>query len=267
MSLSINMNTPPNKNKFMFDINNFDTPNEPEIQHIDVEAEVEPPPPMFSADELEATKAIAHSEGFSEGLAQAKEEHEQYVSDVLKNISENFSSLFAAEIYRERQYEEEALKLSLEIIELLAPSLNTRLGTEALKSALSDVLKRQSEQSEIRIEVDPTSTADIDQYIEDIWPDPDSAPRYKVVANSELDKGACQINWKDGGMIREPKKTAEDIKNAIETLLVEQVISNPNTPLTQEENNAINKIEASDSLETSPPDGSVDNADGEDQND
>jgi len=127
----------------------------------------------------------------------------------------------------------------LEIISILAPSLNSRLGTEALKSALYDVLKRQSDQSEIRLEVNPESAPDIDKFIETIWSDPENAPNYTVVANSEIEKGACQINWKDGGMIRDPQKTAKDIKEAIEALLVEQVISNPKTPLTQEENNAI----------------------------
>ena len=38
---------------FLFDLNNFDTPQEEEIEIIEEEVEVEPPPPMFSEDELE----------------------------------------------------------------------------------------------------------------------------------------------------------------------------------------------------------------------
>ncbi|MDP4823061.1 MAG: hypothetical protein NWR47_03850, partial [Aestuariivirgaceae bacterium] len=48
------------------------------------------------------------------------------------------------------------------------------------------------------------------------------------------------VAWKDGGMIRDPQKTAQDIKAAIEALLVEQIMSNDATPLTIEENNVIN---------------------------
>ena len=70
-----------------------------------------------------------------------------------------------------------------------------------------------------------------------------------MVANSEIEKGACEIHWQDGGMIRDPDKTAKDIKQALEALLVEQVIAKTKSPLTSDENNAINNEQTSDSLE------------------
>lgn len=234
-------------NKFLFDLNNFDLPQEEEIIIEEEEIEVEPPPPTFSEDELEASKAVAHASGRNEGILEERGKREQFIAYTLNKISENFSSLFAAEIYRERQYEEESLKLALEIVDLLAPSLNDRLGEEALKNSLKDVLSSQSEQSEIRIEVHPETAAEIDAVIETIWPDKESAPRYKVVADSTLEKGACQLSWKDGGMVREPKKMANDIKTAIEALLVEQVMSKTNSPLTDSKNNAIKNQQPSES--------------------
>lgn len=228
-----------NSNKFLFDLNNFDQPEEEEIIIEEEEIEVEPPPPTFSEDELEAAKAVAHASGRNEGLLEERSKREQFIADNLQKISENFSTLFAAEIYRERQYEEEALKLGLEIVDLLAPSLNNRLGQEALKHSLQKVLKSQSGQSEIRVEVHPESASEIDAVIETVWPDKDSAPKYKVVADSNLEKGACKLSWKDGGMIRDPQKIANDIKTSIEGLLVEQVMSKANSPLTDDENNAI----------------------------
>ena len=248
------MDNPHKKNKFLFDINNFDTPAEQIETPAEEEIDFVPPPPTFSEDEIESAKTIAHSQGLNEGRLQAQGEREEFIAQSLEKISANFSSIFAAETYRERQYEEESLRLALEVISILSPSLNSHLGMESLKQALSDVLKRQSEQSEIRIEVDPESATDIDQYIDNIWPDKDNTPRYKVVANSSLEKGACEINWKDGGMIRTPQKTAEDIKEAIEELLAEQVMSKPLSDLTLEENNAINIEENHDSLEKSDSD-------------
>jgi flagellar assembly protein FliH len=237
-----------NTNKFLFDLNNFDAPDVVE-EIIEEEIEVEPPPPMFSEDDLEATKAVAHATGRNEGMQEESAKREQQIADALSNVSKSFSTLFAAEIYREKQYEEESLKLALEVIDRLAPSLQTRLGAEALKTALSDVLKTQNEQAEIKIEVHPELSNDIDKLIENIWPDKESAPRYKILADSTLDVGACALSWKDGGMVRTPEKTAEDIKSAIEALLVEQVLSKDNSPLTGDENNAINIEESSDSLD------------------
>lgn len=238
-------------NRFYFDLNNFDAPEEVE-EIVEELEEVEPPPPTFSEEELEAAKAVAHAAGRSEGIQEERARREQFVAENLKTISENFSSLFAAETYREKQYEEESLKLALEIINTIAPSLNNRLGEEALKNALHKILKNQSEQSEIIIEVHPETTADIDTLIETIWPDKDSAPRYKVLADSNLEKGACSLSWKDGGMVRDPQKMANDIKTAIESLLVEQVMSSSNSPLTEGKNNAIKNQQHTESASEDP---------------
>lgn len=239
--------------RFYFDLNNFDAPEIEEEEIIEEPEEVEPPPPTFSEEELEAAKAVSHAGGRSEGIQEERARREQMVADNLKAISENFSSLFAAETYREKQYEEEALKLALQIIDMVAPSLNTRLGEEALKGTLLKTLKDQSEQSEIIVEVHPETASDIDSLIESIWPDKDSAPRYKVLADSNLEKGACNLSWKDGGMVRDPQKTANDIKTAIEELMVEQVMSSGNSSLTGNENNAIKNQQHTESAEEKPP--------------
>ena len=235
-----------NTRKFLFDLNNFDAPAQEEEVLVE-EVYIEPPPPMFSEDEMEAAKAVAHTTGRNEGMKEERARREQQISDNLKTIADNFSNLFAAEIYRERQYEEEALKLALKVIDILAPSLQSRLGEEALKQALAEVLKTQSGQSEIKVEVHPESANDIDKMIENIWTDKDTAPRYRVLANSELQIGDCALSWKDGGMVRTPEKTVNDIKSAIEALLVEQVMSKGNSTLTKTENNVINKEQSSDS--------------------
>ncbi len=246
------------ENKFYFDLNNFDAPVKEEVEEIVEEEEVEPPPPTFSEDELDAAKAVAHATGRNEGMQEEKERREQHVAEVLQTISKEFSILFAAEIYRERQYEEESVKLGMEILSLLAPSLNERLGKESLKSALLHVLKSQAEQAEIRIEVHPETAPDIDALIENIWPDKDIAPNYKVVANTALEKGTCSLSWKDGGMIRDTQKTANDIKTALETLLVEhamdkevgknkEIRGKKDSSLTAEENNAIKDVKSPDS--------------------
>ena len=251
-----------NANKFLFDLNNFDAPEEEAIIEEEIE-NIEPPPPTFSEEELETAKAVAHAAGRNEGLLEERGRREQLVADNLKKIADNFSTLFANEIYREKQYEEEALKLAIQIIEIVAPSLNNRLGQEALRQALQDVLKSQSEQSEILVEVHPESAADIDSLIESIWPDKDNAPRYKVLADSELEKGACSLSWKDGGMVRDPSKMTNDIKTAIESLLVEQVMSSDNSSLTGEENNAIKNQQQEDSAPEDPLEAEVNGDDHE----
>ncbi len=211
-------------NKFLFDLNDFNTPDESIEEEVVIEEEifVEPPPPSFSEDDLEAAKTIAHASGRMEGMNEEKEKRDQKISDTLEQIKNNFSSLHAAETYREKQYEEETLRLALSVIHKLAPSLQSALGKEALKSALEKTLTAQTGHTEIRIEVHPDTASDIDALIDSIWPDKEDAPRYKVVADSNLTSGSCALSWKDGGMMRDHEKIADDITSAIEALLHDQ---------------------------------------------
>lgn len=222
------MNPNDNKsNKFLFDLHNFDTPNEEEQNIVEEEIDLTPPPPTFTEDDLDAAKTMAHSHGHSEGVREERAKREQQIADNLAQISSNFETLFAAEIYRERQYEEESIKLAASIIEQLAPSLNQRFGKDELKNLLKDVMQSQANQSEIRIEVHPDYAGEIDQFIESLWDNNDQAPKCRVVASSEIELGGCSLSWKDGGMIRDPQKMAADMKEAIENLLVDDVLFHP----------------------------------------
>lgn len=251
-----------NTNKFLLNLRDFDAPViEEEI--IEKEIETEPPPPVFSEEEMETAKAVAHATGRNEGIQEERASRDQLLTKTLQNISDSFSTLFAAELYREKQYEEEAIKLGLQILDLLAPSLQTRLGKEALKEAIKESLKTQESQSEIKIEVHPDTASDINDMIDNIWTDKDSAPRYKITADNTLEIGACNISWKDGGMVREPQKIAAEVKKALESLLVNQVLSdkkpdntaqqaeqvdeNAHSTLTNGQNNDINNKQAYDS--------------------
>lgn len=215
--------------KFFFDLNNFDAPGEVVEEIIEEEIEHVPPPPTFSEDDLEAAKAGAHAAGVREGATEEKNRREEKNTDLLEKIADNFSSLFAAEQYRERQYEEEAVRLALETLNIAVPTLTSRINNETLQSVIRQNLQKQAEQSEIIIELNSEDVADIEKMMETLWKDNDKAPRCKIIENAELSVGACSISWADGGLIRDPIKTAQAIRDELESLL------------TSDENNAINK--------------------------
>ncbi|MEM6811222.1 MAG: FliH/SctL family protein [Pseudomonadota bacterium] len=212
--------------KFLFDLNNFDDPNEVEEVIIEEEIEVEPPPPTFSEDEMEAAKAIAESKGRQAGIEEEKSKRAEYVAQLVQKMTENFETLFAAESYREKQYEEDSVRLASELIDQLSPVFVERFGSTELKKTLKSVLSRLSNQKEIRIEVHPDDTADIDQFLENMWDDQDNAPRYKVISNADMQIGGCEMTWADGGMVRNPQEIAVKMKEEIETLLDNGILEN-----------------------------------------
>ncbi len=230
-------------NKFLFDLNNFDTEEvEAEIVEESVQEDLPPPPPTFSEDELESAKIIAHEKGRLEGIKEERGIRETTVKEILEAISKNFSNLFAKEQLRENIYEEESLKLGLALIDALAPTLEKNLGIETLKAVITDAIKHQSKKAEIRIEVAPDNVAEIGHAIEAIWPEKEDMPKYKVLGKNDLNDGGCEITWQDGGMIRDPVKTANEIREKIASLLEnpEKTEENTNSKLTSAQNNGIN---------------------------
>ena len=120
--------------KFFFDLHDFSDPNAAE------EIEEELPPPVFNEEQLEAARREAHALGRQAGLDEAAASREQLVANMLRNISESFSKLFASEHIREKQFEQESVKLALEMLEKLFPDLNEKIGQSEIKNMIANVV-------------------------------------------------------------------------------------------------------------------------------
>lgn len=203
----------------MFDLHNFDPIEVVEEAVEEVIEEIEPPPPTFSTEELEASKEMAFENGRQKGLQEAKDLREERTADTLKQMAEVLTSMNAEESYRERQYEQEAVKLGIEIIETLIPTLHDKMGADALQNVLPDILRSQSGQAEILIKLHPDSAVDVDSMLDSLWDDPENAPKCKVVADTSIEIGGCDISWSDGGMVRTPSDMVKKLKETLEELL------------------------------------------------
>jgi len=213
-------------NKFLFDLNKFDEPDEPEIEEVEIIEDLPPPPPTFSEEELAAAKAAAHMQGKSEGIQEERAKREQELSDYMGKISESFGDILAKEMYREKQYEQESVKLALELLTHLSPILEEKLGRVILRDCVQKAVLAQSKQTEITIEVAKDFVQEIEQMVHRLFDEGDQKPKIRVKAGkdakgAEMSHGACHITWKDGGMVRDPIKTAASIKENLEALLVD----------------------------------------------
>src|SRR5262249_35772845 len=143
------------KQKFFFNVNIFDEPEEP----------TEPPPPTFSEDELAAAIKKNFTEGKKEGQKESESSREQHIAKVLEKIATDTRVLFAAEQAREKAYESEAIKLCLATFQKLFPLYNEKTGFEELKQALEQIIRKQEGQKQIVIQVTPDAVEGITQHL------------------------------------------------------------------------------------------------------
>jgi len=232
-------NKPTPSGKFFFDLHNFD---EPEEEIIEEEIEEEPPAPTFSEEELETARAQSFYDGKQEGLKESANSREQYIAGTLDKIEQHFSKLFAQETYREKVFEEESVKLASAVLEKLFPVLNERFGREEIKDLILQTIQSQSGQGEVLIEVLPDDKDEIEKLLQKKWPDPEMAPKYKIVSKDDLEKGSCRLIWADGGMVRDSLQIANMLQKELESL------TNSDSAAESSEKNDINEKDITESV-------------------
>lgn len=213
---------PRNMKKFLFDVHNFDGNKDK-----DELVEVEPPPPVFSQEELAAAKKDAYAQGKKDGLTEALNSFEQQVTETLAVIRDNFSILFDAEDRRSRVFEKESVQLAHTIFARTFPALNEKFGMEEVRSAVSNILETVREQPEILIDVPPAYTEAIQRHIDGLLRQ-EGGPRCIVRGNENLSAGQCKMAWTNGTAVRNPGQLTDQIRMQIEHLLADKAVLTDN---------------------------------------
>lgn len=202
--------------KFLFDMNCFD---EGYVEEVIPE---EPPPPVFSEQEVEAARKEGYERGRREAAAEAQASRERHIADLLGTIGKNFRTLFDAETAREGRFEREAVELARTIFTRLFPALNARQGPDEVEEVIATVLESRKEAQEIVIEVHPDYSESIAKRLENTAGSLQGGARISVSGNAALGPGDCRMNWNDGGARRDATGIAEEIHRQLEQLLAER---------------------------------------------
>lgn len=204
------------RKKFLFDVHNFD---EPEVDG----PEEEPPPPVYSVEELASAKRDSYAQGRHDGNAEAQASFEKQIADTLAVIRDNFSILFDAEERRSRTFEKEAVQLAYTIFAKAFPALNEQYGLEDVKATIKNVLETVREQPEVIIEVPQAHVETIQKHVDTLLR-MDGGPRCIIRANDRLGAGECRMAWVNGSAARNAPGLSDQIRVKIEQVLAENAI-------------------------------------------
>jgi flagellar assembly protein FliH len=200
--------------KFLFDVNVFDSPPKEEINE-----DLPPPPPTFSEEDIATAKDIAFEKGRQQGQKEQVESREQFVAQTLATIAENFSKLFAAETVRESIFEKEALKIAIASLDVLFPSLNEKIGREEVLKVVEKTLSDHRKTKEISISIPTGMKGEVETLITRIRANEHDEVLWRVTEDPNLAQGDCDLEWSDGGAVRDSGRAARDIRRNLEGLL------------------------------------------------
>ena len=145
------------KGKFLFDINNFDEPDE-EISEEDLI-------PTFTEEELEAARKDGYDTGKQAGIAEEKAARDTRVAQHLGHIVQAYQTLVTAESLREKQYEEEALRLLHRSLRTLFPKLNQKLELAEIEHLMERIVQSASGKTKMIIHVPADIHDNIEEFI------------------------------------------------------------------------------------------------------
>ena len=206
-------NTDGSREKFFFNMNHFDVEEE-EVE--EVEDNLPPPPPVFSEEELEAAKQEAFAQGKAKGIEESNASRSAALAQTLQVLASEASQLFSQEAAREKSYEEESLRLAVNIFEILFPHTKETHGFDELKAAMAKVLEHQAGHGAIEVHVADSMKDGVSGFLEKLSAK-DERLKFKVIGNASMDEQDCKLSWEDGGYIR----NTEDMALEIQTILAE----------------------------------------------
>ncbi len=199
------------KQKFMFDARNFDTDSSKEDEI--------PPEPTFTESEVEKIKLENIAYGKKIGLEEASKTREEALLASLNHAESLLKELILAEDKREKEKNREVINLSLKIIQKLFPKLLEQNNIDEIENMVLSAIANRQEEARIVITVHEDILDLLKDRIDNISNKAGFQGKIILIANSDMLKSDCRVEWANGGA----ERNCEAILSVIENILSKQL--------------------------------------------
>lgn len=214
---------------FFFDTNNFDDDGASKVE------EEPPEEPEFTQTQMNEAKALAHAEGKKEGHKESQDSIEQQSLALLQKLDLDIQKLNIEEKKRSALFENEAVHLSLKIMEKLFPALEEQFSGAELEAAIISALSNQKTPDKVTIKLHETMEEQIQSAIKKSDVDLNAIT---LSAQTNFSKAQTQILWDGGGLIYNHNIIAQKTFEIIKDTLAERGITVHDEENSQSDNDA-----------------------------
>ncbi|MBI1327364.1 MAG: hypothetical protein GC136_06935 [Alphaproteobacteria bacterium] len=199
--------------RYFFDLHDFSKPTEP-VEEIPAE----PPPPVFSLEELNQVKEAAIEQGRQQGLAEAEASREKEIADVLAQFAVTLNQLHSHETARNKVFEREAVETAQAVLRAAHPVLDQYMAKEDVTDFLMKLLPNHMHHSKIIIDVHAGFLPDIENKLFTLIPQARDIVIFEPLSE-DAPQGTCKMRWNNGGAVRSSQEMVDELLTELQKLL------------------------------------------------
>ncbi|MEJ8472728.1 FliH/SctL family protein [Roseibium algae] len=199
--------------KFLFGVD-FSEPEEPVV-----EAPVEPEIPMMPCSEHEALLATAKKQAFEAGRAEALSDlvgtQEKLLTDEVQRLVQVCMNVVGQLDEVQAKQEKDAVGLAFLVARRLCAHLLARQPLAETVALVTECLGPLRRAPHLVIRVNEKDVEGLKKRVDPIVDEKGFEGRLVILGEADLARGDCQIEWADGGILRNRKALEKQIDGSI----------------------------------------------------
>ncbi|PWR21825.1 FliH/SctL family protein [Zavarzinia compransoris] len=181
-----------------------------------------PPPPTFSLDDLNAARAAAHAEGMAAGRAEQAADNDARLAEAEERLGAALSALRDQLAASEARLRADAASLGHAVARRLCEALTARLPLAEMDAMVADCLTDLKDEPRVVIHVadsllDEARARFLAQAEARAFPG-----QVVVLGDAQLAPGDVNIEWTNGGILRDGAALAEAVASAVDRYVTAQ---------------------------------------------
>ena len=183
-------------------------------------AVAEPPPPMFTEDEINLAREAAFEEGRRQGRDEAARADEARVSQALVAIAGALGDLTRRQEDANAEAARDAARVAYAAVRKVLPAACRVYAFEEVANVVEEVIGHVLDEPRIIVRVGPGMVELLRPRLEIVADGHGFEGRVVVQEDPRLTDGNCRVEWADGGAERDHARLLAEIDAAVERALL-----------------------------------------------
>jgi len=186
-----------------------------------MDEEPPPPPPTFSEDDLQLAREQAYEAGRMAGIAEAEMTTERLEADALDAVAHYLREIDAAQIQANEQILKDSVSVALAVVRKMLPEMARAYGLDEMEALIRECLAQLDEDVKVTIRVHPDLIEGLRARAEAAAQAAAFEGKLLFAPDPRRGRGACRVEWGDGGAERDQTRIWTEIEGIIARTLGE----------------------------------------------